>query len=103
MDMISRAPSGACSPIRPPPTCIFIMPRRAAMPPGSTGHSAGAALHRLAADDFLHLAGQLLQAERLGEEVDVAVAAEALAERILGVPGDEDNLHVGIGLAHLAD
>src|ERR1700688_1512338 len=59
-------------------------------------------LSRLAADDFLHLGGELFQAEGLGQEVDVGVGVEVLAERILGVARDEDDLHVGMGLAHLA-
>src|SRR5579872_7065351 len=40
---------------------------------------------RLAADHLFDLAGELLQVERLRQEVDVAVAVEPLAERILGV------------------
>src|SRR5262249_12249665 len=47
------------------------------------------------AQRVLHLAGELLQAEGLGEEVDVGVLVEPAAEIVLGVAGDEDDLHVG--------
>src|SRR5579884_3090370 len=60
------------------------------------------ALRRLAAHYVFHLAGELFEAEGFGEEVDVAIGVEALAERILGVAGDEDHLHVGVTFAHLA-
>src|SRR5579863_3834307 len=53
-------------------------------------------------DDFLDLCGELFQRKGLWQEVDVAVAVEPLAERILGVAGDEDDLHIGVGFAHLA-
>src|SRR5262249_14374125 len=52
------------------------------------------------AHHFLHLARQLLQAERLRQEVDLGVAVESLAEGILDVAGDEDDLHVGMRQAH---
>src|SRR5579884_4376969 len=59
-------------------------------------------LRRLAAHHVLHLARELFEAEGLGEEVDVAIGVETLAERIFGVAGDEDHLHVGVTFAHLA-
>src|ERR1700730_5424168 len=46
--------------------------------------------------DLFDLAGELLQREGLGQEVDVAVAVEAFPEGVFGVAGDEDNLHVGM-------
>src|SRR5579859_558254 len=55
------------------------------------------------AHDFLHLEGKLLEREGLGEEMDVGIVADALAKGILGVARDEDDLHVGSGLAHLLD
>ena len=53
--------------------------------------------------DFLHLAGELLQRERLGEEVDVARDLHALAQTVLGVARYEDHLHVGPLVADVAD
>src|SRR5437764_10505750 len=58
-----------------------------------------AASHRLAADYLFDLAGELFEVEGLGQEVDVAVAVEALAEGVFGVAGDEDDLHLGVALA----
>ena len=37
----------------------------------------------------IYLGGELIEAERLRQEVDVAVAVEALAERVLGVARDD--------------
>src|SRR5258707_2823679 len=54
------------------------------------------------AQRVLHLAGELLQAEGLGEEVDVRILVEPAAEIVLGVAGDEDDLHVGATGADLA-
>src|SRR3546814_1286182 len=52
----------------------------------------------------LHHAGELLQRERLRQEMDVAgVAVQALAEGILGIAGDEDHPHVGMALAHRSE
>src|SRR3546814_3046160 len=51
---------------------------------------------------FFHLAGELLQAEGLGQEVNAGVLVEALAEAVLGIAGDEDHLQIRAGLAHLA-
>ena len=42
---------------------------------------------RLAADHLFDLGGELLQRERLRQEMDVGVAVEPLPERILGVTG----------------
>src|SRR3546814_20203939 len=53
-------------------------------------------------DLFFHLAGELLQAEGLGQEVNAGVLVEALAEAVLGIAGDEDHLQIRAGLAHLA-
>src|SRR3546814_5709049 len=50
---------------------------------------------------FFHLAGELLQAEGLGQEVNAGVLVEALAEAVLGIAGDEDHLQIRAGLAHL--
>src|SRR5437868_6403150 len=50
-----------------------------------------------------YLGSELLQAERLGQEIDVAVAAKTLAERILRITGNEDHLHLGVNLSHFAD
>src|ERR1700693_480011 len=69
--------------------------------PGPAGR--GERLHHLAADHLFHLAGELFQTEGFGEEVDFAVAVEALAEGVLGIARDENDLHVGMQFAHLAD
>src|SRR3546814_10515499 len=53
--------------------------------------------------DLLHLARELGQREGLGQEMDVAVLAEALAEGLLGIAGDADHRHLGAGLAHVPD
>src|SRR5262249_18395631 len=65
---------------------------------GCTPGSAALAV----AERVLHLAGELLQAKGLGEEVDVGVLVEPAAEIVLGVAGDEDDLHVGATGADLA-
>src|SRR5437870_1037520 len=57
------------------PSALLQLPLRP-VPPAS---------HDFAADHFLHLAGELFEAEGLGQEVDLAVAVEALAEGIFGV------------------
>src|SRR6266550_8683738 len=49
------------------PSALLQLPLRP-VPPAS---------HDFAADHFLHLAGELFEAERLGQEVDLAVAVEA--------------------------
>src|SRR5580692_10247199 len=54
--------------------------------------------HRL-----LHGADQLLQGERLGQEIVLARIRQALLEGVLGVAGHEDDLEVGIVLAQLLE
>src|SRR5205823_6085512 len=44
-------------------------------------------------EDVSHLGRELLQAERLGQKLDMHVAVEALAERVLGIPRNKDHFH----------
>src|SRR4051812_2906468 len=57
---------------------------------------------RLLRHRLLHCLDELLQAERLGEEVELLAFGQVLAEGVLGVARDEDHLEVGIELAQLA-
>src|SRR3569832_2754149 len=50
---------------------------------------------RCAAQNFLHLRGQLFQAEGLGQEVQVGGVFVVAAEGFLGIAGHEDHRHVG--------
>ena len=59
--------------------------------------------HRSFANYLFNPNGELLQAERLCQKMNVAVAAEPLTERILGIAGDENDLDVGIDPANFAD
>src|SRR5712691_12046718 len=69
----------------------------------SRSSGRGRRLYHLAADHLFHFAGELLQAEGFREEVDLAVAVEALAEGVFGVARDENDLRVWMKFAHLAD
>src|SRR4029077_1652595 len=50
---------------------------------------------------FLHHLDQLLEGERLGEEVELRRIGQALVEGILGVTRHEDDLDIGLALLEL--
>src|SRR5437016_12503001 len=71
----------------------------ASEPPGYRKRSSGlplSARHRL-----LHHRDELLERERLGQEVELLAVGQALFEGILRVAGHEDDLDVRIALAQL--
>src|SRR5262249_37729912 len=67
----------------------------------------GIAVSRLAAardssrHGFLHHLDQLLEGERLGEEVELRRVGQALVEGILRITRHEDDLDVGLALLEL--
>src|SRR5271165_635213 len=66
-------------------------------------NAEGHALRDPHGEDVSHLGRELLQAERLGQKLDTAVAVEPLTERVLGIPRNEYHLHVRVDLPHFAD
>src|SRR5690606_17109218 len=87
-------------------SCRWKRAARSAVPPTGAGpceserpcRSGRGRLHH-----FLHFAGELLQAERLRQEVDRRLAVEPLSEGILRIARDEDHLHRRVRLAHVLD
>src|ERR1700757_2629640 len=65
--------------------------RRSVPPPGEPSPR----LHRL-----LHRGDELAQRKRLWQEVELLAFGQALLEGVLGIAGDEDELDVGVLLAH---
>src|SRR5271163_2746322 len=104
---LSKRRNAACIP-RPSfisqPAATFNASRREANVLGLFGHAIKKfTAHRSFANYLFNLNGELLQAERLRQKMNVAVATEPLTERILGIAGNENDLDVGIDPANFAD
>src|SRR5271163_806328 len=80
---------------RPEPPCVHLLFERC--------NTEVPALRNPCGEDVSHLGRQLLQAERLGQKLDTYVAVEALTERVLGIPRNEDYFYFRVYFPHFAD
>lgn len=94
VDVIGKEEEKRKRPLKARRRNSFFSRRRARQGPFTQGLTTPALLLHLAGQDFLYLAGQLFEAERLGEEMHHFALAQLFTETVFGVAGDED--HLGI-------